>query len=261
MNTKVSQLLADFRSEVPAPDEATADRIYRLVKTGPGRRPRLFVRSAVRPRLTVAIAVAALTVAGGTSALAYHYLGPSPGFTAGFAAFDNGAPAPWPASLPQVALDRSAAYEGVSSSEFLQRFRLLRTGLSLGSGQTRGQGQLYAYIGSDGRTACMFLTGQAGTCLNAQDAPNFQGVMPLIAPGYPGQTPALIGIVADNVASVDISLSGRITKVPIESNSIYADLTGLEPSDVVSLHITYGDGSTAVQSLPNPLSAQVTPQG
>jgi hypothetical protein len=52
------ELLAGFRSEVPAPDEATAERVYRLATTPrPRWRRLLFSGLSRRPRLALAIAV------------------------------------------------------------------------------------------------------------------------------------------------------------------------------------------------------------
>ena len=72
-------------------------------------------------------------------------------------------------------------------------------GLTLGPGRGQGEGELYAYIADDHATACMFVTGQGGGCVNAATAPRVQGVMSQVLPGYPGQTPAAVAIVVDNV--------------------------------------------------------------
>jgi hypothetical protein len=61
--------------------------------------------------------------------------------------------------------------------------------------------------------------------VNAATAPRVQGVMSQVLPGYPGQTPAAVAIVVDNVKSVDLIINGESTNVPIINNSIYADLT------------------------------------
>jgi hypothetical protein len=259
MNGTDLQVLFKFRSEVPRPDEAAKERVYRLATAGRLPRRRFSALPAPRrPRLVVFAAAAALTVAGAASALAIYTFGPSPGFSAGFSAFDQHAPAPWPDSVPRVALERSAAYVGVSTSTFLQRLRLLRTGLSLGPGRSDGLGELYAYIGDNGETGCMFLTGQTGTCFKANYARHVRGVLPVINPGYPGQTPALTAIVADNVKSLELNISNRLTRQQIINNSVYVDLARLQKTDTVALRITYDDGSTAGVSLVNPLT-EVSP--
>jgi hypothetical protein len=247
----VLQLLVEFRNTVPMPDDRAADRIYELATVTRPSSPSVALRLARRPRFFVAAGVAALAVAGGASALAFHYLGPSPGFTAGFAAFDRLPPARWPNSVPRVALEHAAAYVDVSPDEFLGRLRLLQTGLTLGPGRTQGQGELYAYVGDDGRTACMFLTGQGGNCFRADHAQHVRGVLPLIDPGYPGQTPALMAIVADNVTSVELDVSGRLRGLELVNNSVYADLAGLQGTDRVALDVTYDDGNTAVVRVPH----------
>jgi hypothetical protein len=259
--TTIERLLAEFRTQVPEPDEATAERVYGFATAARPRGRRLLTsRAARRPRFVLAVAAVGLAVAGGASALAVHYLGPSPGFSAGFSAFNRLPPAPWPDSMPRMALEHAAANVEVSPNVFSQRLRLLRTGLTLGPGHTQGQGQLYAYISDDGQSGCMFLTGQSGACFKSDYARYIQGLMPDISPGYPGQSPALAALVADNVTSVDLDLSGQLTRLPIMNNSIYMDLSGLKGSDTIALHVTYDDGSTAVDSLVNPLSMPVSPK-
>jgi hypothetical protein len=253
VNTTEIQLLVALRSEVPAPDEAAAARAYAVVMEAAEPESRLTAFRMSRPRLLVAVAIAALALAGGASALAFHYFASSPGFSAGFSAFDRLPQASWPDSLPRVALERSAAYVGVSPDRFLQRLRLVRTGLTLGPGRTKGAGELYAYVGDHGETACMFLTGQSGTCFDATRAQQVQGVLPLISPGYPGQIPALTAIVADNVTAVELDVSERVMPLRIINNSVYADLGALQATDRLNLHVTYDDGGTAVVSLPNPV--------
>ncbi len=249
------QLLVEFRNEVTPADDADAERIYALATAARRSSSRLIgFRAAGRRRLVVAAVVAALAVAGAASALAFHYLGPSPGFSAGFSAFDQLPPASWPDSLPRVGLEHSAAYVGVTPEQFLQRLRLLRTGLTLGPGQSQDRGALYAYVSADGLTACMFLTGQTGSCFKADTASRIQGVLPQVNPGYPGQTPALTAIVADSVTSIELDISGRLTTLPIINNSVYADLAELRETDSVALRVTYDDGSTAQAPLLNPVA-------
>jgi hypothetical protein len=231
-------------------DEAAADRIYGIATA---TRSQSLVLRGKPLRLSLAAAAAALALVSGASALAFHYLGASPGFSGGLSAVDRIPPASWPASVPRVALEHSAAYIGVSPDAFLQRFRLLRAGLALGPGRSQDRGELYAYVAADGLSACMFLTGQGGTCFKADYARHVQGVLPDINPGYPGQAPALTAIVADSVRSVDLDVSGRLTPLPIVNNSIYANLVGLELTDRVALNVTYEDGSTAITVLRNPL--------
>jgi hypothetical protein len=64
VNSDDLQLLVEFRNEVPAPDEATARRIYRLATTSRVGRRRAFPLHVLRrPRLVVAPAAAAATTA------------------------------------------------------------------------------------------------------------------------------------------------------------------------------------------------------
>jgi hypothetical protein len=212
---------------------------------------RLHRMRSLRRRTVVAIAAGFVAVAGGTSALAYRYFGPSPGFSAGLSAFDRLPPAAWPSTIPRFALDRSAEVVGITPSEAEQRLRLLQTGLTLGPGRTRGEGRLYAFQGSPG-TACIFLTGQGGTCVTPRMTNYVQSVMWGVFPGYPGETPAVVALVADNVRAVDVDISGITRSVPIINNSIYADLTGLTSTDTISLIVHFADGTTKTITAPNP---------
>jgi hypothetical protein len=64
VNSDDLQLLVDFRNDVPAPDEATAERIYRLATTTRVGRRRVFALHAFRrPRLVLAPAAATPTTA------------------------------------------------------------------------------------------------------------------------------------------------------------------------------------------------------
>jgi hypothetical protein len=107
----------------------------------------------------------------------------------------------------------------------------------------------------------MFLSGQGGTCLDLAHLAETDGVMAQVEPGYPGQTPAVVALVADNVRSVHLEVAGEAASVPIVNNSIYADLVNLQACDTVGLAVTYGDGSTRTLTLPNPIGGVVTAAG
>ena len=198
-------------------------------------------RRRPRRRVLVAALVAMVAIGGGASALAYHYLGPSPGFTSGFSAFDR-----LPAEVPPESrgLVSMASYLGLSDAEAAERWRLVQTGVTLGNGRSENEGKIYALLGNDG-TACLLLVGQGGTCINkAATAHTPPGVLSQILPGYPGQTPALVALVADNVESVEISIGNRTQSLPIVNNSIYTDLADIKACDALALNVTYDDGST-----------------
>jgi hypothetical protein len=254
------EVLADFRGDVPAPDDATTQLIYRLATTTRPKRQLQLRRRTDRGRLIVCVAAAALAVVVTASALAIHYFGPSPGFTAGFSALDNVPAAPPPSEelLPASVLERMSQVMGVSPAEFTSRLRRLQTGLSLGPGRTQGQGELFAYVGKDG-SACLLLTGQGGNCILPENIAHFPGVDATVFPGYPGQTPAVAAIVADNVDAVQLSVGDRRTTLPIINNSVYANLDGLRPEDAIALHATYDDGTCRTTPLPNPTGANNFP--
>jgi len=206
----------------------------------------------LRRRTLVTLVAALVVIAGAGGALAYRYLGPSPGFTAGFSAFDRLPSSQVPPSMPAVGIEHMAAYLGLTVGQAERRLRLLQSGLTLGSGRTQGQGKLYALVGENG-TACMFLSGQGGTCLDAAHLADTNGVMAQVEPGYPGETPAVVALVADNVRTVSLEVNARGTTVPIVNNSVYADLDEVRPCDTIALGVTYDDGSSQLFPLHNPI--------
>jgi hypothetical protein len=200
-------------------------------------------------RRSVVVAVAAIAaVTVGASAVAYRYLGPSPGFTAGISAFEELPRAEWPSSQGRIALERSAPVVGLTPAEAEERLRLLQTGLTLGPGRSEGEGSLYAYPGRNG-TACIFLTGQGGSCVTPQAVEFVPSAQGMVFPGYPGQTDAAVGLVADNVRSVVVIAGDARWPVEIVNNSFYTDLPGITPEQAVSMEVRYADDSTRAITL------------
>jgi hypothetical protein len=76
------QLLVDFRSEVPASDEATAERIYRLATTTRPARRRSFALHLFHRRRLVVAAAAALSMAGVLVGLTLSAAAPESAFAA-----------------------------------------------------------------------------------------------------------------------------------------------------------------------------------
>ena len=229
-------------SPLPGPDFADVlRRAHR--ENAPTRGARRVARP--RRRLVAAVVAAAVAVAGAAGALAYRYLGPSPGFTAGISAFDRLPPAAWPASMPRLGLEHAAAYLGIPTAEAESRLRRLQSGLT--------QGDLYAFEGPNG-TVCLFLSGRFGDCLNEANGPRSPGVMTTFSPGYPDESPAVVAIVADNVRAVTLLVNGQRRNLPIVNNSVYAELVGLASTDTLALEASYADGSTRMFPLLNTLN-------
>jgi hypothetical protein len=254
MTDPAMQTLREFRADVPGPDSETTLHIYRrTVARQPSRSGRWGqARTSLkrRPALVAVLLAMILGIAGGASALAIHYLGPSPGFSAGFSSFDRLPPAELPTFLSRQDLERDAAYIGIPKAEVTQRLRLLQSGLTLGRGRTQGAGRLYALIGPRG-TACLYLAGQFGTCVDEANAPHAPGVLMGTAGGYPGQTPAVVAIVADNVTDVWLDHNNERRAVSIVNNSIYVDQVGVHTGDRVALVFEYADGTTREIVVPN----------
>lgn len=210
-----------------------------------------------RRRSIVLAGVAVVAAVSAASAVAYHYLGPSPGFSAGLSSLNNLPPASWPSSLPRDALDNEAGVVGLTPDQALDRLRLAQTGLSLG--QEKGKNiSLYAFEGKAG-TACLFITGPdaSGICLPSEMThnPALDGVAFADGGGSSPQTPgplAVWGLVADNVTGVETEISGVTHNVPIVNNSFYADYDQITTSDTIKLMVTFSDGTTRTFHLPNP---------
>jgi hypothetical protein len=191
----------------------------------------------------VIVGVAVLIAAGaGATVPGDRLLGPSPGFTAGVSAFERLPRAEWPSSMPRVSLEHSAAAVGLSPDEAEAGLRLLQTNLRMGPGRSEGRGSFYAYPGPNG-TACMFLIGQGAACITPGAIQFVPGAEAMVLPGYPGQTPAIAGLVADNVHTVEVVSNGRRWPVRIINNSFYSDLEGVTSNDAVEIDARYADGS------------------
>jgi hypothetical protein len=194
-----------------------------------------------------------LAAVGAGSALAYHYLGPSPGFTAGLSGLNSLPTVPWPSSIPMDSLPRLASVTGLTASQVEHRMRLVQSGLSLGDQSV----DLYAFPGEDG-SACIFLTGSGSICLPTwmTSNPALDGVAwaawggdgPIAPTGPLG----VFGLVADNVSGVEADISGTTHSIPIVHNSFYANYDRITNQDSIKLIIHFDDGTTRTFSAPNP---------
>lgn len=251
------RIVGRFREQVPAPDDETMRRVYKAATAGTRRarpdRKSLLRWRARRSPLVLAMLASTILILGVASAFAYRMLSSdAPGFTSGFSSFENLPQTAWPASISPHARERFAAVLGLNSRDAEPRLRLLRTGLALAPPDEQGQGRLYALIGPNGG-ACYFLAGLGGGCLTESNVgPGAPSLLATVSPGYPGQTPAIVGIVADNVRSVSADVGGQIIALDLVNNSIYADLSGLMPDEAIRLLVDYQDGTSRTMSLPNP---------
>ena len=211
-----------------------------------------------RRRSVVVVAVAVLAAIGAASAVAYHYLGPSPGFTAGLSSLNKLPPVPWPSSVPKGGLTDEAASTGLTPTQAEQRMRLAQSGLSLGQGAV-GDIDLYAFPGNSG-SACLFVTAplSGGICLPTSNVSNSAqyGVAWAAWGGDGPKTPTgplgVFGLVADNVSGVEADISGTTRSIPILNNSFYADYDQIKSKDSIKLIVQFDDGTTRTLSAPNP---------
>lgn len=247
MNTNWSDELRALDGVAPERD-LWADALARVGSPSP--------RRAWGRRTVVAFAASALVLIGAASAFAYHYLGPSPGFTAGLSGLESLPTVPWPASMPTDSLPQLASATGLTASEAEQRLRLVQSGLSLGEQRNIG---LYAFPGKDDGSACVFLVPRVGgICLPTwmKDNPAQDSIA---WAAWPGDGPpaasgalAFFGLVADNIAAVEADVGGTTRSIPIVNNSFYLDYEGITAKDSVKLIVHFRDGTTRTFSAPNP---------
>jgi hypothetical protein len=265
LDQALSERFALQQDELPQPDFADVLRRATRLSARSEHRPHaehrlrtLSSRRSWRRRSVVFVAVAVLAAVGAASAVAYHYLGPSPGFTAGLSSLNKLPPVPWPSSVPKGGLTDEAASTGLTPRQAEQRMRLAQSGLSLGQ-EAVGDIDLYAFPGNSG-SACLFVTAplSGGICLPASSVSNpaQDGVAWAAWGGDGPKTPtgplAVFGLVADNVSGVKVDISGTTHSIPILNNSFYADYDQITSKDSVKLIVRFDDGSTRNFTAPNP---------
>lgn len=261
LDQAISERFALQHDELPRPD--FADVLRRATQISPRSEPRSYAQHCLRGlswrrRSVVLVAVAVLAAVGAASAVAYHYLGPSPGFTAGLSSLNELPPVPWPSSVPMGGLADEAASTGLTPTQAEQRMRLAQSGLSLGHGAV-GDIDLYAFPGNSG-SACLFVTAplSGGICLPTSNVSNSaqDGVAWAAWGGDGPRTPTgplgVFGLVADNVSGVEADISGTTRSIPILNNSFYADFDRITNQDSIKLIVRFDDGTARTLSAPNP---------
>jgi hypothetical protein len=263
LDQTLSERFALQHDELPMPDFADVlRRATRLSSSEarPNAEPgvRKLGPRSWRRRSVVLVAVAALAAVGAASAVAYEYLGPSPGFTAGLSSLNKLPPVPWPSSVPKGGLANEAASTGLTPAQAEQRMRLAQSDLSLGQGDV-GDIDLYAFPGDSG-SACLFVTAplSGGICLPTSNVSNpaLDGVAWAAWGGDGPKTPTgplgVFGLVADNVTGVEADISGTTRSIPIVNNSFYADYNQITSKDSIKLIVRFDDGTTRRLTAPNP---------
>lgn len=253
MSSLEPQITSELEQMLPLPDGTRADWSDVVRRAGSGSS---WLRSW-RRRSVVLVAVAVLAAVGAASAVAYHYLGPSPGFSGGLSSLNDLPQASWPSSLPSDALDHAAAATGLTPAQAARRLRLVQSGLSLGHEGT-GNIDLYAFQGN-ANTGCLFITGpdSGGICLPTQmtSNPALNSIAWEAGGGNSIQTPgplAVYGLVADDIREVDADINGTTRSIPIVNNSFYTDYGGITSKDSITLVVHFDDGTTRTFTAPNP---------
>jgi hypothetical protein len=243
-------LINEVMSELVPPGDVTRrdwsdviDRARVLSKLDEGGNTRRWPFSIPRGsrRVTLAIATSVIAGAAAAGAFALHASGPSPGLTAGVSSLER---LPRITVLPkdvsrQLAVVAPSA--GISAAEADERARLLRSGLP--------QGDLYAFRGSGGKI-CFVLSGHLAVCPRSLSEGD-DGLVSAISGGYPNETPALVGVVADNVSEVVLIVGDARFAVPIVNNSIYVKLPQVGAASGFALHLGFDDGNARTVPLAN----------
>lgn len=119
-----------------------------------------------------------------------------------------------------------------------------------------GHNQLYAFRGANGGV-CFLLWQRMSTC--PQGAQTFdKGIVWGVAGGYPtargNVSSAVLGVVADDVASVALSVDGQKISLPIVHNAFFHELPDVAAGSSwnVQLIVAHSDGTATPIALPNP---------
>jgi hypothetical protein len=120
----------------------------------------------------------------------------------------------------------------------LSRLRLLRQDV----GARRGD--VYAFA-SDTGGPCFILTGQGGAC--AVSASGTRGFTWTLGGGEAGVPSSLVGVIADDVARVELVVDGRNVPVGVAKNVAFAEYPAT--ASAARLTIAYTDAPTSVQTI------------
>jgi hypothetical protein len=172
-------------------------------------------------RTTVALACVALVAATVTAAFVAGRSdatrGPSPGVTAGVSSFKQLPPA---ATLPtevQRFVQSATAATGTDLAAAKTRVVLLRRDLG-----SAGRA-VYGFLNSGG-SPCFTLTGTFSSCAR-QPQDGTPGLHWSIGGGYKDVPNALVGVAADDVTEVKLTIDGRTVPVSLANNIAFAEFS------------------------------------
>jgi hypothetical protein len=182
--------------------------------------------------VTGAVAAAALAV---VVALGQAGDPPPRGLAAAVSALDRIAPAKGPVAPDVQRFARvNARALGATVPEIMARVRLLRSGL--------GKHGRDAYAFQINGAVCFVLSGEGGTCSRGSGSSSFTWTIG----GGDGITDAgaLVGVAADDVSAITLTVDGEPIAVSLANNIAYADLPLDGKLAVFTVHHTDGKETT-----------------
>lgn len=160
---------------------------------------------------------------------------PSPGLTAGVSAL-NQLPPEAAIGAEAARFVRSAAIAtGTDVATAVARVRLLRTDLGSASRE------VYAFPSASGST-CFTLTRTGSSCARRPED-GTPGIHWLIGGGTSDAPSALVGIVADDVLKVRLTVDGREVPTTIANNVVFGEYA--DPADTAEIVVERSDGTAS----------------
>ena len=174
------------------------------------------------------LALSASVIAGVLASHGSANQPPSPGVSAGVSSLTS---LPVQADLPPAVVrfvDFAARQRGTDPEQTKARIRKLRSDL----GTTRAD--LYAFRTKSGAT-CFILIGQVGSC-PASPAAGSPGLQWTIGGGYGAVPSSLVGIAADDVTKVDLTVDGADIPVSLRNNVAFAEYPTRAANAEITIH-------------------------
>jgi hypothetical protein len=191
-----------------------------------------------------AIALAAVAAAS-TAAVVAHAVSaddpPPAGVSAGVSSLVRLPPV---ATLPRPVarfVEFSARTRATDPNEAKRRVRKLRSDL----GTTHAD--VYAYTNAAG-APCFILVGEVGLC-PARPTDGSPGLQWTIGGGYPGSPSNLVGIVSDDVRTVDLSVDGVAVAVSLRNNVVFGEYPSSARHAEIAINRRDGTRSTVQVNL------------
>lgn len=157
---------------------------------------------------------------------------PRPGLTAGVSSLDS---LPAASSIPadvMAVLKVLPPTVVENPGAVTRRMRVLRTDVG------PGRSGIYAFRSKLG-TVCVIVQQHSALCPHALDAGE-PGLLWSIGGGKDDAPPAFVGVAADTVESVDLTIDGTTKRLPVKHNAVFEAIEPTAKNAVIT--INYSDG-------------------